>query len=101
MGRPFLFNRLTSALDARSQLLGGGAAGAKISHLVELFVQGEHFLEQSRRHLLRLFRAGGSEALELEQVTDPRDRLFEGSIRVVQIRRTLQARPSLRWRRVV
>src|SRR5580704_5826856 len=46
-------DRLAGALEARGPFLRRRAALAKLTNLVELLVQREHFLEQRRRHLTR------------------------------------------------
>src|SRR6185436_17507025 len=43
----------------------------------------------------------GAHAFELEQVGNPGDRLLDRTIRVVEVRRALQAREALRRRRVI
>ena len=65
-------------------------------HLVEFLVEGEDFLQQPGRHLLRcLFGPLRRQPFELQQVFDARDGMAERSIRVVQVRRLLQARAPL------
>src|SRR5262245_5230636 len=72
------------------------------ANLVELLVEREHFFEQGRRdRLRRLLRRSHADALGVEQVFDPSDRVPERAIRVVQVRRSFEARSTLGWRRVV
>ncbi len=53
------------------------------------------------RNLLgRFLGTACREPFELQQVLDPRDRLLQGPIRVVQIRRALETRAAFRRRRV-
>ena len=99
---PLGFDRLARALEPALPLFRRRAAGAQLADLVELLVQREHFLEQRRRHLLgRLGRTRRGEAFELQQVLDPRDRLLQRPVGVVQVRRPLEAGAPLGRRRVV
>ena len=85
------------------QASAGAPPPAQLPDLIQLLVQREHFLEQRRRHLTRrLFRAFRRQALpSLQQVFDARHRLAQRAIRVVQIRRPLEAGAPLGRRRVV
>src|SRR4051812_41182480 len=94
--QPLRFDRLARPLQAIQPLFLRRAALAQLADLVEFLVQREHFLEQRRRHLLLCPAAldavrGGPHAFELQQVTNPRDRRLERPIRVVQVRRPLEA----------
>ena len=82
---------------------GIGAGLPLLANLVELLVQLEHFFEQRRRHLRRSasFRLRRRQPLDRQQMLDARRRSAQRAIRVVEIRRALEAGQPLGWRRVV
>src|SRR5207302_4743648 len=95
-------DRRARALEPRLPFFGWRAARPPLPNLVELFVQREHFFEKRRRHLLRrIFRALRREPFQPEEILDPGDRIAQRSIRVVQVRRSLEAGAPLGRRRVV
>src|SRR5205823_2206650 len=78
------------------------AADAQLPDLVELLVEREHFLQQRRRDLLRRFLGTlCREALEADEILEPRPWLAKRAVRVVQIRRAFEARAALLGRCVV
>src|SRR5260370_866776 len=86
-------DRLPRALEPALPRFGRRAALPLPAHLVELLVEREHFFQQPSGHLLRrLLRPLGRQPLELQQVVDPGNRVAEGAIRVVQVRRFLEGR---------
>src|SRR5262249_13291723 len=102
VGGALRFDWRPRSLEPRLPRNRGGAGGALLANLVELLVEREHLLEQRRRHRLRGFlRRPKPESFGVEEVLDARHRILERPIRVVQIRRTLEAGAALGRRRVV
>ena len=97
-------DRLARRVEPRAQRRRIGARLAQLANLVELLVQREHFLEQRRRHLRPRARPPTSPAADpsiASRCSIARDRILQRAIRVVQIRRALEAREPLGRRRVV
>src|SRR5262245_7021434 len=96
---PLLFDWTPRRLESALPFLRFRACGAQVANRVEFLVQGEDLLEERRGHFvgpdrpsslsfflpvfLSVFRTRAAKPLELEEVRDPRDRLFQRPIRVV------------------
>src|SRR5688572_16531530 len=104
---PLALDRRTRRLEARAQHRWRRSRLARFADLVELLVQREHFFEQCCRHLSSaaacrvLLRPDAGQTFDCEQMLDARDRVTQGAIRVVQVRRSFEARQPLGRRGVV
>src|SRR6185369_9968385 len=97
-------NRRAGRIEPRRERRRLGAGLPLLANLVELLVQLEYFLEEGRRHFGRSrfpFRFRRRQSFDREQVLNARRRHTQGAIRVVEIRRSLEAREPLGGRRVV
>src|SRR5437763_2880774 len=94
-------DRTASALEARGQLFRRCPSRAHLAYFVELLVQREYLFEKIRWHLLGCFLwTARCEAFDLQQVFQTCYRVLQRAVRVVQIRRPLEARAALRGCRI-